>query len=444
MLTEQKTILRDLGNGLILRRSSPEDADGLSEFNGRIHGADEADRKRLRAWTRDLLARPHPTFHPDDFTVVEESATGKIVSSLNLIPQTWSYEGIAFGVGRPELVGTLPEYRGRGLIRAQFDEIHKWCEERGLPVQVITGIPYFYRQFGYEMALDLAGRRVGYETHVPKSKEGEKEKYVIRPAEKADLPFIAHVYDHAVRRHMVSCVRTLEIFEYELNGQSADSINRFEMHVVEDSTGEPVGYLQHPNYLWQTGLTAVWYELSPGVSWLDVTPTVVRYLWGRGQEYATRDERKCTTFSFMGGAEHPVYQALGKNLPFVREPYAYQVRVPDLVGFLNLIKPALEKRLAESIASGHSREIKVSFYRDGLQIVIERGRLTAIEKWMPSPEEDGDIAFPDRTFLQMLFGYRSYEDLRTAFADCWCNEEEVRVLMNVLFPKKLSDVFPMA
>lgn len=43
----------------------------------------------------------------------------------------------------------------------------------------------------------------------------------------------------------------------------------------------------------------------------------------------------------------------------------------------------------------------------------------------------------------MLFGYRSYEDLRAAFADCWCNGEEARVLMKVLFPKKLSDVFPV-
>ena len=87
---------------------------------------------------------------------------------MNLIPQTWTYEGIEFGVGRPELVGTAPEFRNRGLVRAQFDEVHKWSAERGHMVQVITGIPYYYRLFGYEMALDLAGRRVGFEANVPK------------------------------------------------------------------------------------------------------------------------------------------------------------------------------------------------------------------------------------------------------------------------------------
>ena len=50
---------------------------------------------------------------------------------MNLISQTWSYAGIEFGVGWPELVATLPEYRQRGLIRTQFEEIHRWSEERG-------------------------------------------------------------------------------------------------------------------------------------------------------------------------------------------------------------------------------------------------------------------------------------------------------------------------
>jgi len=441
MLTQTKTILRDLGNGLVLRCATPEDADALSEFNGEIHAENEADKKRLAAWTRDLLTRPHPTLKPDDFTIVEETSTGRIVSSLNLIPQTWIYEGIQFGVGRPELVGTLPEFRGRGLVRIQFDEIHKWCVDRGYVVQVITGIPYFYRQFGYEMALDLAGRRFGYEAHVPKLKEGEEEKYHIRLTTDADLTFIAELYDRAIQRHAIACVRTPEVFKYELDGQSEDNINRYLMLVIEDKAGERVGYFQHPDYISMTGMTTLWYELKPNVSWLDVTPSVVRYLWNKGQEYAKRDGKNCVSFGFMLGVKHPVYGALGDSLPSVRDPYASYMRVPDLPGFLNHIKPALEKRLAESIAPGHSREIKISFYRDGLRIVIEKGRITTIEHWMPSPKGEGDIAFPDLTFLQVVFGYRSYDELCAAFADCWSDHEDVRILINILFPKKVSDVF---
>jgi hypothetical protein len=402
------------------------------------------DTQRVAAWTHDLLARPHPTLRPEDFTIIEETATGRIVSSLNLIPQTWTYEGIEFPVGRPELVGTLPEFRDRGLVRAQFEEIHKWSAARGDMVQGITGIPYYYRLFGYEMALDLAGRRVGYEPNVPKLKEGESESYFIRPATETDLAFIAEVYEHAIRRSAIACVRTPEIFRYELRGQSEDNLNRYLMFIVEDREGEPVGYFQHPNILGVRGLTLLWYELKPGISWLDVTPGVIRYLWNKGQEYAERDGKTCASFCLLLGAQHPAYEALGRNLPSVVDPYAWYLRVPDLPAFLNHVKPALEKRLAESIAVGHSREIKISFYREGLRFVIEKGRITTIESWKPSPADGGMIAFPGLTFLQVLFGYRSYDELHRSFADCWCEREDLRALINILFPKKLSDVFPVS
>jgi hypothetical protein len=444
MLTQQKIILRDLGDGLVLRLSTPEDADALSEFNGRIHGDDEQDSQRVAAWTRDLLTRPHPTLNRDDFTIVEETATGRIVSSMNLIPQIWSYEGIELGVGRPELVGTDPEFRNRGLVRLQFEEVHKWSAERGHRVQAITGIPYYYRQFGYEMALDLAGRRFGSEANLPKLKDGEQEPFRIRLATESDLPFIADLYRRAIQRHMVACVRTSEILKYELDGQSEKNADRYLMHMIKDPSGQPLGYFQHPIFMGKTGVSALWYELKPGVSWLAVTPTVVRHLWKAGQEYAKRDGKTCTTFGFMLGVQHPVYEALGENLPSIHTPYAWYLRVPDLAGFLNHIKPALEQRIADSMAAGHSREIKISFYRDGLRLVLENGKLVTIEPWKPTSKDEGVTAFPDRTFLQLLFGYRSYEELKYAFADCWCDSEEVRALIEILFPKKLSDVFPVA
>jgi hypothetical protein len=346
-------------------------------------------------------------------------------------------------VGRPELVGTLPEYRNRGLVRAQFEVIHRWSAERGHRVQGITGIPYYYRLFGYEMALDLGGRRLGYEAHVPKLKEGEAEPYRIRPAAEADLAFIAESYERALRRHAVACVRTPEIFQYELSGQSQDSIHYYIPMIIEAPTGERIGYFQHTRYLHNTGVSAVWYELLPGVSWLAVTPGVVRHLWNVGQEHAKVEGKPCTTFAFMVGQAHPVYEALGNNLPTHRT-YAWYLRVPDLLGFLNHIKPALEKRLAESIAAGHSRELKISFYRSGLRLVLEKGRLAAIEPWQPTPADGGAAAFPDLTFLQVLFGYRSFEELDQSFPDCWCDNEEVRALINILFPKKASDVFPIS
>jgi hypothetical protein len=444
-MQDASLFIRDLGDGLILRHASKQDAAALADFNSHIHsdnGPEHPDH-RIAAWTRDLLAKPHPTLTARDFTIVEETATRRIVSSLNLIPQTWTYEGIEFGVGRPELVGTLPEFRGRGLVRTQFDEIHKWCEARGLVAQAITGIPYFYRQFGYEMALDFVGRRFGYEANVPRLKKGEKEQYHIRPAAQADLPFIANLYAETQKRYMISCVRGVDVFAYELKEQSKQSSDHFELRVIEDARGRRFGYFQHSNFLGMSGLTALGYELKQGVSWLEVTPSVVRYLWETGGKYARRDKQTRTSFGFMLGAQHPAYEALGDSLPSVREPYAWYLRVPDLAGFIRHIAPALEKRLTESTAVGYSGELKLTFYREGLRLAFAHGRLKTVAAWKPKPRDDESAAFPDLTFLQLLFGYRSFDELRFAFKDCYWSNNTARVVLNALFPKRLSDVFPV-
>jgi hypothetical protein len=441
MFTQSKTILRDLGSGLILRRSTPDDAEALAEFNRAIHSDNEQDGQCLASWTRDLLSGSHPTFRPDDFTVVEESATERIVSTMNLISQTWSYEGIKFGVGRPELVGTLPEFRNRGLVRLQFEEIHKWSVTRGEMVQAITGIPFYYRQFGYEIALDLDGRRFGYEAQIPKLKDGETEPYVIRLAQESDLPFIEELYEQTKGRSMIACERTPELFRYEL---TAHNNQCWLNYIIEDAADEPVGFFRHPAYNRHHSMFADRYELKPGVSWLEVTPSVVRYLWAKGQEYLKRDGGGFNAFGFLLGAQHPAYEALGNRLSTIRDPYAWYLRVPDLRGFLDHIKPVLEKRLAESISANHSCELRISLYRTGLRMGIEYGKITAIEAWRPAPKDEGNAGFPGLTFLQLLFGYRSLEELQYAFADCGCDSENVRILLNILFPKKLSNVYPIA
>jgi len=447
MSEKERIILRDLGDSLILRQATVADAERIIAFNGDLHRQPgrETPNEGVAALARDLALRAHPTSDVTDFTLVEDTHTGAIVSSLNLIAQTWSYGGIEFAVGRPELVGTHPDYRGQGLVRAQFEVIHEWSAQRGHKLQAITGIPWFYRQFGYEMALELGGGRVGYGPQVPRLDEGEEELYRVRPARENDLPFIAQVYAQASQRYLVSCVRDETLWRYELSGRSEGNEDRREFRIVEAVTGGSVGFLAHPPTLQRSGvMQAVVYELRPGISWLAVTPSVVRYLWATGEEYAERDgQQEMTAFAFWLGTEHPVYQVMHSQLPYTRKPYAWYLRLPDLPDFLRHVAPVLEQRLATSVLVGHSGELKVSFYRDGLRLVFEQGRLKAVEPWQPTVADGGAAAFPNRTFLQLLFGYRTLEELDHAFADCWAANDAARALLNVLFPRQASHVWPV-
>src|SRR5215213_9464853 len=102
----------------------------------------------------------------------------------------WSFEGIPFEIGRPENVATDPAYRNRGLVRAMIELVHARSAAESHPLQAITGIPNFYRQFGYEYAFDLHSRRVAYTALLPPAPPDTPEPYALRPATVADVPRI--------------------------------------------------------------------------------------------------------------------------------------------------------------------------------------------------------------------------------------------------------------
>jgi GNAT superfamily N-acetyltransferase len=431
---------RDLGDSLLLRRASTADIAAVAEFNGEVLEPERPEmRETLARWTRDLMSGNHPTCKASDFTIVEDTAAGRIVSSLCLIPQTWSYGGVKFGVGRPELVGTLPEYRKRGLIRAQFDVIHHWSARRGHLVQAIGGIPCFYRQFGYEMALELGHCHRGEFSRIPALGAKQKEPFRVRPAREADASFLARVDREVARRSLVNCVRDARLWRYELTGRTKGSVSRELIRLLETPSRTPVGYVAFPEILEHSFLACHRYELTPGTNWLAVTPTVLRHLRAEGLAQAEKQGRQLDYLILELGSEHPIYQ-VAADLLRPANSYAYYLRVPDLPAFLRRIAPVLEQRLAGSLAVGYTGELRLNLYRAGLRLEFRRGKLAAVE----SCEPGGPVAFPDLTFLQLLFGYRSLEELQHAHADCRAWGNEPRLLVNTLFPKQASAVWPLS
>jgi hypothetical protein len=432
------------GENLILRRSTPADAEKLGEFNGRIHGDNELDAQRVNIWTRDLLRGNHPTFAVDDFMIVENTKTNEIVSSLNLISQTWSYAGIPIKVGRPELVGTDPAFRNRGLVRLQFDVVHEWSKQRGEILQSITGIPYYYRLYGYEMTVDLHGGYSGYSLQLPVLKEGASEPCRIRPVEEKDIAFITLLYHQSCQRVLLSTVRSEEDFRYEIFGKSAENVNRLEYRIIESTTGEPLGFLAHPFFPWVEGkrMVASAFELKAGTSWVEITPAVLRYLWQTGKTLAAAQNKEIASFGLRLHRDHPAYAAVAECLPQYNKPYAWYIRVPDLPGFLRLVAPVLENRLVNSSFTGYNGEVKFNFFRSGMRVVFEHGKMSTIESWQPTPKEWGNFSFPNHTFLHLLFGHRTYEEVAHLYPDCWA-DENVRPLLDILFPKQVSWVLPI-
>lgn len=159
---------------------------------------------------------------------------------------------------------------------------------------------------------------------------------------------------------------------------------------------------------------------------------------------AKRQDQTQVTFGFWLGESHPAYDVSTSRLLQISKPYAYYLRVPDLLLFLHEISPALETRMLESAFAFYSGEVKLNFFRNGLNLVFKNGLLEDIQELKSNQLDDTTASFPELTFLQLLFGYRSMDELDHAYADCYAKDKESGLLLSALFPKKPSDVWEIS
>ena len=428
----------DLGDNLILRFARPNDVDALAEFNARVF-----EDEKIGVLVRGLMSGHHPTVKASDFTVVEDTRTNKIVSSMCLISQMWTYCGIPFKFGRPEVVVTEPEYRRRGLVRKQFEVIHALSASRDELMQGITGIPWYYRQFGYEMAMEVDGGRAIAGIDLPKLKDGDSEKYHLRPVVDDDHAFIRELYDCVSCRQPFSTLRSEVEWNYEFGGRSENDFAHLKWLIIETAAGDRLGYVQYYPWIEDNALYIVQIELKSGVGYLNLMPSVLQGLWKIAQAmpaYGNHKNQELKAINLELGRTHPACHALLGNKIRVDEPYGLYIRVPDLVAFLRHIRPALEKNLVETIAEGYNGELKLNYYRSGIQLKFNGGKITDLSTWSPDSVEEGDARFPDLTFLQLLCGRLRFNELKTNFVDCG-GRDEAGVLLDCLFPPFTGNIW---
>jgi GNAT superfamily N-acetyltransferase len=441
---------RNLGNGLCLRWSSADDTEEIA-YLASVAFRDSAEAPlnvHLANLIRELMSGNHPLMGAGDFAVVEDTQHREhpIVACTCFWSQTWEFEGIPFRFGRPEIVATDPAYRNRGLVRALFEVIHARSEAEGHLAEAITGIRYFYRQFGYEYALDLGGRRITNLSLIPRAEEGVQEPYILRDATEEDIPLILRLYNRRKASSIIWSPIEERWLRYHIRTwKTLDMDDSWHIQMIVDVTGAPQGFLVTPIVRWDESMAVWMMEVVPELNLQAALPAVLRAISAQGLQVRTLDDAgPLTEITFNLGQSHPMYDALGKALaPRHIPPYAWYVRVANLPKFIRHIAPALEQRLANSPLGKYSGELKLDFYRGGLRFAFEHGRLTSVENWRRSTwESNEDAAFPPLVFLQLLFGYRGLDDLRYAFPDVRVKDES-ELALNALFPARPSWVVPI-
>lgn len=431
---------RTLPSGLILRTLSEgvaSDRERLPAFYAEVNGENDPPhiREALLHWTRDLMER-HPTTTLDDiFVVVDPEHDDRIASATLLIPQVWRYEGIDIPVGRPELVGTLPEYRRRGLVRELMVEIHARSAALGHLMQGITGIPHYYRQFGYAMALELEQPLFFPLVLLKEPKADATPAFRLRPATLEDLPDLMRWYEERIAEVGVSDARSEVIWRYLLEGVSPGSLHKVNYLVMEGKSGS-VGYVGLVQTLFEEHTVectewVVGAESSYAETFDDIMHAI--RAWS-----AERFGTPCAMLYFFQSTAPPVRRMVERfNGGSARNiTYRWYLRVPDPIAFFRHIAPVLERRLEGSGANRYTGTLKIGAYDlTGIQLTFEAGKLTDVSTM---EGKDGyDISFPWLMLWNVVFGDHAWEEMRPLLPEVYA-DGRTAVLVEALFPKRPS------
>ncbi|RUS21616.1 hypothetical protein BC937DRAFT_92097 [Endogone sp. FLAS-F59071] len=398
---------------------------------------------------------------PYDCAIIEDTTKEDrpIIACAVLYQHELHYDSVSLNVGRPEFVLTDYRYRNRGLQRAVHDLLHAKCEARGDALTIIGGIKYFYKQFGYDYAVEMGG---GFTTNVdaiPKLKGGEIESIEIVDAQPDDAHFFAEFQERRQRkqRNLLWGPTTEEYWRWHLTMWHDDPENdhiralRLVRHVP---SGVVVGWLH--TAVKRTGRAFRIFDAEldldnvPGgdqLSVIAVMSSLLRALRAVGQGDDGAELPPFVQFDWNVGAQCVVKDALERigQLEGLaeRRRYAWYVRVPNYVGFLRRITPVLEARIAESTTfASYTGEVVINMYRSHIKMVLEGGKIKSVEAGKGGA--DGSNAFsvpPDGTFNRLLFGYKSLGELMDYNPDVDIGSEKIKGLIELLFPKRVSSIF---
>ena len=449
--------VEELGGGLVRRWSTAADREkiGLCLAEAFRRGADNPVDLRMINRAVTMFSPGFPHMGPGDYAVVEDTSlpARPIVACACLWRQRWSLGGIPLEAGRPEYVGAMPEYRNRGLVRAVFEMLHARSAARSHHLQIIFGIPHYYRQFGYEYAADIYGERSVYTALIPAAETGTTDPYRLRPARVEDVPHLKALYD----QNRSASLAWAEVSEAEWSyyvtawdepllrslDASAPGLARRLYMVVSDSDSA-CGFACVASRRRDQKLDVHFLQLYPFVNWQAAMPSLLRSLRTVAEEMPTAktDTPPVRELKLALGRTHPAYEVVSEKLaPIYEDPYAWYIRVTNVEHFVRHIGPLLERRLVSSILPGHSGELIIDFYRGGLRLEFDQGRLAAAEPWRtPAYGYHAHAGCPAAVFPQLLFGYRSLAELRAIYPDVWALEEAAR-LIDILLPKQPSSVW---
>ena len=363
---------------------------------------------------RELLRRPG--VGPERFAVAVDATTGAIVSSLCLIPERFRIEGVDLTVGQIEYVATAETHERRGLVRSLMDLAHAWSVEDGHLAEVIAGIPYFYRRFGYEYAVPFPRVWLLPEDPAPAG-------WTVRPATAADAGVVTDLQAAALDGVRLACV----------GGDQAWWARRLASGL------EPAWFVAERDGVVR-GMASIGHG-PPGVE--DVAMLGAPAVDGGDADglRALAAAAAATTGRRPALQSRPqVDQLVSDAATLHPRRYSLYVRVGDPVALLERLRPALGGRLQSSSFSSGAGELLVSWYTSSARLTYADGEVRAVEArpGVQNPDRHEGIGVPPDLVATLLFGKHGAIGLAERHEDVVLGSRAA--LAETLFPRLEGDL----
>ena len=412
-----------LENGLILRTAKDEqDVERVAALTKTVFEGEEVD-----TLTRGLFLH-HPDTSLDDLIFVQDEKSGKAVSTLCLIPWTWRCEDVEIPAGEMGIVGTHEGYRNRGLIRKQVELFKQRLRERGCLLSQIQGIPYYYRQLGYEYALPLERWLTLQARQIPDQPEST---FTFRQATVDDIPTLMRLYDETTQDLAIHTARDEAIWRYLLTDTKGTEMERDTL-LIKDPGGQAAGYVCIAHH-------------------------------GFGEELNVNEVSRLSYDAALATLQHAKKLSIKREKPGIRlnlalgctlsqvalslgghdgGAYAWQIHIPDVAALLRALAPVLERRIAASSLAGLTQDVRISLYRETIQLRFAAGKVTEVANAGFTTWHDEPIRFPPLQFTPLVLGYRTWQELKAAFPDVDVTPK-ARLLVDTMFPKTESFIYTL-
>ncbi|MDM4722877.1 GNAT family N-acetyltransferase [Micromonospora sp. WMMA1363] len=433
-----------------IRRGRESDVDQIARLQAAVQlqaATGGEPHAGISAWAQDLLTG-HPSVVPDDFLVVEETATGRLAASLVGLRQEWSLAGIWLPVVQVELVGTAPEHRGNRLTERLLAALHDRCATDRVPLQIIEGIPHFYRRFGYDYALANGGAPTMPANALPDLEASRPDVYrgllTVRPATAADADGLANVDRRQADGDALVCPRNPVVWRYEIMGRRAADIARREIAVL--LRGEDVqGFLVHGSGLSAAGeLTVFAATCEPGAHWPEAAAAMYAHLGRVGRRHATTTQRPFHAVRPLLDADHPLARIGPRGIP--ARPGAWYARTGDPIELLARLAPLLRNRWQAADLRWPEPTLVIDTYTASAHLHFADGELTTVtaKRSAVGASVDGNphAAIPPGALLHLTIGHRTLPEVLDTWPDAAVRDGLTEQFLTAAFPRVPPRIWP--